>query len=198
MKVQSVAFFASTICAAAAQQILLFSRNLDSLAVTQLGSLHYDPAAATSDFSAHDSHILPGSYCIGTSDLPLKECFVYLETSGDLGGEFVVFVDDENQVSDISFLRGAGGFTLRVEKVVSNVKPNLTPFHKKEPVKEPVTQKVTRKRVVENENGEKVEIEEEVEEVVPVDERSWIQRNWMYVVPPLLLFLVMAPEDKQE
>ncbi|EDK47104.1 hypothetical protein LELG_05285 [Lodderomyces elongisporus NRRL YB-4239] len=61
---------------------------------------------------------------------------------------------------------------------------------------EVVKQKKTVKYIDEDgkEVTKEVEIEVEVplEEDVIVDERSWIQKNWMYVVPPLLLFLVMG------
>lgn len=48
-----------------------------------------------------------------------------------------------------------------------------------------------------DDNGVEVtrEIEEEVE--VPVDDRSWIQKNWMYVVPPLLIFMLAGGGNEQ-
>lgn len=186
---------ASLLSAAAANKILFFAHNLDTLEEVQLGSLEYDQQASTSEFRAENLPIVPGTYCVGTKDVPGKDCFAFLETDGDISGEFVVYVDKKDELAEVSFLRGKSGLSSSVKKVTANVVPNLNPSQGQQ-VKEPVTQKVTKKRVVENENGEEVEIEEEVEEAVPVDERSWIQKNWMYIVPPLLIFLVMAPEDK--
>lgn len=183
------------LAAAAADKIQFFAHNLDTQEEVQLGSIDYDLQASRSEFWAENLPIVPGAYCVGTKDLPGKECFAYLETDADIAGEFVVYVDNKDQLAEVSFLRGKSGLTSSVKKVTANVVPNLNPSQGQQ-VKEPVIQKVTKKRVVENENGEEVEIEEEVEEAVAVDERSWIQKNWMYIVPPLLLFLLLAPEDK--
>lgn len=198
MKVSSGLFWSSLVFLTLAEQILFFAKNLDSSLVTQLATLDYNSESGNSELSLDATDLAPGSYCMGTSYLPQKECFVFFEHLGLISGDFVVYVDEELKISDISFISGGNELKLRVASVVSNVVPNLTPFHKKEPVKQPTTQKVTRKRVVENENGEKVEIEEEIEEIVPEDDRLWIQKNWMYIVPPLLLFMVFAPEDSKE
>lgn len=198
MKVFSGLLWCSIASIALAERILFFVKNLDADVVTELATLDYNSESGNSELIPVSADLAPGSYCMGTFDVPQKECFVFFEHLGLVSGDFVVYVDEELKISDISFISGGNGLRLRVAGVVTNVVPNLTPFHKKEPVKQPTTQKVTRKRVVENENGEKVEIEEEVEEIVPEDERLWIQKNWMYIVPPLLLFMVFAPDDSKE
>lgn len=198
MRFDIVGLLLWTASALASNHILIFARNLDSLSVAELGSLNYDLSTAKLEFTEDSYEITPGPYCIGTRDLASKECFAYVEVNDQLGGDFVLYVDDKNEMTELSFLRSQEvGLRLRLKKVVTNIVPNLEPFQGQQQVKQPVTQRVTRKRVVENENGEKVEVEEVIEEVVPVDERSWIQKNWMYVVPPLLLLLVLSPEDKQ-
>lgn len=186
---------ACIVTAVSAKKILFFAHSLDTLEEIQLGSIDFDQESSSSAFLAEKNQFVPGPYCIGTRDLPGKECLAYLETDGGISGEFVVYIDSKNELAEVSFFRGKSGLSSTVRKVTANVVPNLNPSQGQQ-VNEPVIQKVTKKRVVENEAGEKVEIEEEVEEEVTVDDKSWIQKNWMYVVPPLLLFLVFAPEDK--
>lgn len=183
--------------AAATSHIGIYARNVLTLAVIPVGSLDYDLPASKVEFTPEVGHIEPGSYCLGSKDSVESDCFAYIETEGQLAGEFIVFVD-EDDVAGLSFIKGKAGLQLRVEKVSSGPVPNLEPLQGQQQAKAPVTQKVTRKRVVENEDGEKVEIEEEIEEIVPVDERSWVQKNWMYIVLPLVLVLLLSPEDKAE
>lgn len=180
--------------AVATGALQIFIQNVESQAVSPLGTLDYDSSALKADFSSEIGSITPGAYCIGTKDIPAKECFTYVEINDQLQGEFVVYVDADNSISELTFLPGLDGLSLRVQKVVANVLPNLKPFFTQQKALQPATQKVTRKRVVEDENGEKVEVEE-VEEV-EVDNRSWVQKNWMYIVPALLLVFIMSPEEK--
>lgn len=187
----------TVVSAVSASKIVFFAQNLETQNNVQLGSLEYDQQSSTSAFSPENHPTEAGSYCIGTKDLPGKECFAYLETTGDITGQFVIYVDNKNELTEVSFLRGANVLDSRVERIKTNVVPNLNPSQG-QPIKEPVVQKVSRKVVVQNEDGEDVEIVEEVEEVVPVDDRSWIQKNWMYIVLPLVLVLLVAPEEKPE
>lgn len=182
----------ATLCAA---QVLYYARGLDSAQKVPVGTLSFAEGTLEAQFASADPALQPGLYCIGTDDLPGKSCFAYLEVSGRLGGKFVAFVGPDGELVDVTFVQGPGELSGTAEVRNRAAQPQYDEtFRQKEPVK---TQKVTRRKVVENEAGEKVEVEETVEEVVEVDNRSWIQKNWLYVVLPLVLFLVLAPDDKK-
>lgn len=184
---------------ALAEQLQITSRNVETGAKTEVGILDFD--ASTSDSTFHPSAALTaGSYCIGTTNLPRKDCFTYLEVSdAGLGGSFVLYVDEHNKVSDIAFFLAPSEIQTTVQKIGKGPVPNLSPSNAEKVVKPP-TQKVIRKKVVETEDGETVEIEEEVEEIVTEDNRSWVQKNYIYIVPALLVAMVLLPdgEEKEE
>lgn len=173
--------------------IELFASSVASGARIELGSISYDSSTNTTVSQIH-SDLGRGDYCIGTESLHGHECFTYLEVSeAGLNGQFVLFVDNLNDVSDISLVAGNSGLQAVVQKIAAGPQPNLNPsmaVPKKEPLK------VIVKKIVENEKGEKIEVEE-VEEVAE-DTRSWVQKNWMYIVPPLLIVMMLIPEEKEK
>lgn len=173
-----------------ATQLLIFARSLDDTKLVGLGSITVDGLQST--FEASDASLAAGSYCVGTDSLPEKECFAYLEVGGVFGGEFVVYVDG-NEVIDLTFAQNLDNVTSRVASVGAAAEPIMKPHAVAQKV---VTQKVKRKVLVENENGEQVEIEREDEEIVEPDNRSWVQKNWLYLALPLVLIFIMAPEEK--
>lgn len=172
------------------QEVVVYSQRFADHHTAEFGRLSLGGASGTPQFlltSAPEN----GLFCLGTSDLPGRECFAYHEVDGPLTGKFLVHVSS-GEIKDVSFARG-DGFSVEAVEPRTAPQPNLHPAAKPV-VQAPATKKVVRKRVVENDDGDKVEIEEEVEENVEVDTRLWIQKNWMYVVPPLVIFMIMSPE----
>lgn len=189
----------------------------------ELGSLNYDKTIKKVLFinKKRDVEIEAGDYCIGTADLINHDCFTYTELKTDnsifSGKQFQLQLDKEGDIEHVSLINGAGllhedGETFVDTVIVDFEKqpvPNLSPSHLKSKVDKTINtnSKTTRttKKIVRKINQEGKEIEEE-EEVTIVeettaegeeeDERSWIQKNWMYVVPPLLIMFAMGGGDK--
>lgn len=173
----------------------IYASDLSTARHVPVGVLHYDSAANHSAFAAAPLFSLgKGHWCLHATNYAGETCFWYQEIAdaADFGGVFALFVDAEKAVQQLTFYRGEQpGFDAAVRAVAVAPTPNLAAVREKKPEPE----KIVRKKIVENENGEKVEITEE--EIVEPDTRSWIQRNWMYIVPPLIIFLILSPEDKK-
>ena len=82
-----------------------------------------------------------------------------------------------------------------ITKESESPSPNFNTTTQKTPEKRKAVVK-SKKTVVEvDEDGKEVVKEVEVEE--PVDERSWLQKNWIYVVIPLVLLMLLT-DDKNK
>ncbi|OBA21305.1 hypothetical protein METBIDRAFT_11843 [Metschnikowia bicuspidata var. bicuspidata NRRL YB-4993] len=192
----------------ALQEFSIYTLNTVTSQESELGLLSYDPGQNSALFRPHlDLPSAKGSYSVCARDLACSApCFAYQEigenTPQGLGGKFKVAVGDDGSVTYISFERGEdpAHFACLVARVETAPTPNLNPFHRQaaQQNRKVQTQKVVRKKVVENDNGEKVEVDEETDEVVDVDSRSWVQKNWMYIVPPLVLFLIFSPAENKD
>lgn len=178
----------------------IFGKSITSGSTVSLGQIKYDTATNTTNYVITNELPSHDSICIGTKQLPNKECFTYLETAGDaLKGKFVLYLNQERELQEIAYHVGGEKWESELVEPLLAPSPNLEPFirQRQKPKAEPVTQKVIRKKVVEV-DGKKTEVEEVVEEVVEEDNRLWIQKNWMWLVIPLALLLVMAPEEEKK
>ncbi|GEQ70492.1 hypothetical protein JCM33374_g4170 [Metschnikowia sp. JCM 33374] len=192
----------------ASQDITIYTKNVYNSHQQDIGILAYDAEHRTADFRlSPDVSIETTAFSLCARDLAGTDCFGYQEIDqtgpGALGGDFGLVIDDEGTIQRLSFSRGdvPQEFSCHVGTVNMALKPNLNPFNKRnanDQQAQTQTKKVVRTRVVENEEGEEVEVEEEVEEEVAVDTRSWVQKNWMYIVPPLVLVLILSPSDSPE
>lgn len=185
----------------ALQEIGIFTRNIDTKQEQDIGVLTYGSQNATSAFQAYsDISFGKGHYSVCARDLEtVPGCFGYQEGPG-FGGDFQILVNGAGTIEGLSFVRGKVPlvFGSLVKSVESAPKPNLNPYNRQTAQSQAQTLKVVQKKVVENEAGEKVEVEEEIEQVVETDNRSWVQKNWMYIIPPLVLFLIFSPDEKKE
>ena len=139
-------------------------------------------------------------YCVGTKDLDNHECFTFMDENGVTISRLSLNFDESyNNKSK-----------LRKHKFTTSPIPNLNPDSlKKQRQKqgnkggqgnnkqvEIIKQKKLVKYIDDDGNEAEKEIEEEIE--VEVDNRSWVQKNWMYIVPPLLLFLIVGGGDQPQ
>lgn len=172
-----------------AASLEIYATNVVTGVRTDLGALSYSAESAT--FSPRTT-LAAGDYCLGTD---VAKCFSYSEVKEGLSGEFVVYMDGP-EMEDLAFVAGTNGLSLRVEHVAAAPLPTLQ-APKPEVKQNTVKQKVVRKKMVKDENGDMVEVEEVVEEEVE-DNRSWVQRNWMYIVPPLVLLLLIPDGEEKK
>lgn len=185
--------------AAALTSIDVYGRDLFSHFELPLGTITYNEEDQAVAFNAKDLWLGSDSLCLGTRDLPDHDCFVYHELAGgQLTGKFQLFTNDAG-VYRLSFSPSLHELTVEVIEVQNGPGPNLNPVMKDtRPATQAKPTPVLRKRVVKGDDGSETIVEEEVLEVVEEDNRSWVQKNWMYIVPPLVLFLVLLPGDSPE
>ena len=129
---------------------------------------------------------LNGEYCIGTEDINDHECFSYFNGHMALLG-VNLFLDKQGNVNSIALLSSG----VNLVKFVDGAKPNLNPVNRKKPENRPKVEKITKTIIVKDENGE--EVEKQVEE--EIDNRSFIQKNWVYIVIPLIFFLLAGEKE---
>ncbi|KAI5957843.1 hypothetical protein KGF57_003110 [Candida theae] len=113
-------------------------------------------------------------YCIGTKDIHHHDCFSYHTNLANLShAVFHLFLDGDGDVErlSLSFDDKLNEPKVVKHKILVAPGPNLTPASINKP----------REEQKNGGGGEGIE--------VPVDNRSWIQKNWMYVVPPLIIFM---------
>ena len=154
-------------------------------------------------------------YCVGTKDLDNHECFTLINGVESLNGTVIDAFMDENGVTisrlSLNFDESYNNKSkLRKHKFTTSPIPNLNPDSlKKQRQKqgnkggqgnnkqvEIIKQKKLVKYIDDDGNEAEKEIEEEI--VVEVDNRSWVQKNWMYIVPPLLLLLIVGGGDQPQ
>lgn len=187
--------------AAAHAPILLYARSAGS--DVNVGTLTIDGRSVIVDKAD-----APGAdkACVGTKDLPDHQCFGYTDLASDWGVD--VFLDEQADIARLLVRQGAG----RVHKYREDPQPNLKAWavvnhpargqannEKSQEKKGPHTEvKITKKKVVEeDEHGNKVEREVEVEEEVLVDNRLFVQKYWVYLVIPLVMMLLQKDPQNQ-
>ena len=178
----------------------VFSKSVNSASTVSLGQIKYDTATNNTEYVAISDLPSHESICLGTRHIPNRECFTFLQTKeSSPKGRFVLFLNKDREIEDIAFHAGDEEWSTELVDVLLAPSPTLKPFvrQKQKQKAEPVKQKVIRKKTVEI-DGKQTEIEEEVEEEVQEDAKLWLQKNWMWVVIPLALFMVMAPEEEKK
>lgn len=145
-------------------------------------TIEYAPGSKKATVQIEDIPETSGDICLGTASLPHHECFAYSNTLKR--AQFHIYLDSSGNIDHLA-ANSANEASVTVHPFVAAPVPNLNPESYR---KKAAAQKVLQKKVITDEDGEEVEVEEEV--VVPADERSFIQKYWMYIVPPLLLFMM--------
>lgn len=159
--------------------VQIYAKPLSSKPIT-LGSLHYDKNTTHASFAQSDLAIDDGHYCIGTTDLPNLECFTYTKLSESTFGTKLLLVH------------------LNANKNIAHLSMSTAPVSKntsESSIQVAVSKANYDPKPIKNTKAEKAQTNPEAtEEEAP---RSWIQKNWMYVVPPLLIMFVLLGEDKK-
>ncbi|CUM53175.1 unnamed protein product [Debaryomyces tyrocola] len=160
--------------------VQIYAKPLSSKPIT-LGSLHYDKNTTHASFTQNDLAIDDGNYCIGTTDLPNLECFTYTKLSKSTLGTKLLLVH------------------LNADKNIAHLSMS-TASVSKNPSESPIQVAVSKvnydPKPIKNTKPEKTQTNPEAtEEESP---KSWIQKNWMYVVPPLLIMFVLLGEDEKK
>lgn len=153
-------------------------------------------------------------YCVGTKDLDNHECFTLINGVDSLNGTVIDAYMDENGVTisrlSLNFDESYNKSKLRKHKMSTSPTPNLNPDSLKKQRQKQANKGgqgnnkqveiIKQKKLVKYIDDEGKEVEKEIEEEVEVevDNRSWIQKNWMYIVPPLLLFLIVGGGDQPQ
>lgn len=205
--ITGILIFICAIAAGASKPINLYIKALQDDSIQEIGVLDgkyihaYRPPKLNPDIN----------YCFGTSDLANHECFSYTKGLDSLElVQFHVFLDKYSEAARLSVNYDQQSKNSNEPQVITHSfqlapSPNLNPESLKgkkaqdSKGKQRVEKVVERKIVkVKDEHGNEVEKEVEQEVEVVVDNRSWIQKNWMYIVPPLILFLVMTGEEPKK
>ncbi|EGW33731.1 uncharacterized protein SPAPADRAFT_59095 [Spathaspora passalidarum NRRL Y-27907] len=205
MKLVNLIILSISALAAAENRINLFTKDLDTSVVEEIGYLS-GKSLVLNNGELQSS----ASYCIGTTDVPNSECFAYVKGINSLNKATLhVFLDSNKEISHLSISHDSVAdvkHRVKFHAIGTSATPNLNPQSLKKQKEQanaqtgPRVEKVTKKKIVKvvDEHGNTVdkEIEEEVE--VEVDERSWVQKNWMYIVIALLMFMALGGEDKKK
>ncbi|KAK6198535.1 uncharacterized protein RJT21DRAFT_414 [Scheffersomyces amazonensis] len=190
--------------------IKVFVKSLQDNTIETVGSIQYNTNKKRAEFVYNDDkeiQLNKGSgYCFGTEDIPNHECFAYVEGNNKSikSKNFHLFTNEQDEISQLSISNEDGDKPkVIIHNVVKSPVPNLNAEsikgQKQNQKAGPKIEKVVQKKVVKYINDEGIESEKEIEEEVEVevDDRSWIQKNWMYIVPTLILFLLMGDEKKE-
>ncbi|EGV66629.1 hypothetical protein PSN45_002761 [Yamadazyma tenuis] len=171
--------------------IRLYAKSLTTRESIDIGSISVDEKSKA-QFISSEKSFGEGEFCVGTADVAHHECFAVASGPSIATGVFVVQLDQLKHIGSISLQNDASTSSrvaVKSAKVVPA--PNLKPSTKP-PKPQPEIRRV--KQTTTDSTGATVEVEVEVEE----EPKSWIQKNWMYVVPPLLiLFVVLGDDDKK-
>ncbi|KAI5959265.1 uncharacterized protein KGF55_005415 [Candida pseudojiufengensis] len=191
---------------------LVFPKRIN-LYVKSINDGSTDPIGFIDNDSIHLMEIEPQhSVCIGTKDIYNNECFSYQNYIPSFNYSiFNLFLDEDNDVFRIalSFDDTLQKPTIRKHKHITAPQPNLNPDSLKKQREQQAkqnnnggnqqTEKVIRKKTIVEIDSDGNEITKEIDEVIEtVDDRSWIQKNWMYIVPPLLILFAMGGGEERK
>ncbi|RLV85720.1 hypothetical protein JA9_001700 [Meyerozyma sp. JA9] len=162
---------------------LMHAANAVSLSLTARGADHKFHSLGTVELTPEKSEFIagalalePGYYCVGTKDLPGHECFTYTYLDGGMDHKAVQVTIDNGQVSHLALIHNDDE-NVKIVSAGAAPSPNMDPVPLQSKKKKAVQQE-------EKEEGEEVE-------------KSWIQKNWMYVVPPLMILMMLMPADEE-
>lgn len=179
-------------------KITLFGKNLQTGDMKSIGVVRYKPDIQKGMYEPTDEVLDNSSkYCIGTNDLSNHECFAQVE---DLSSkQFVVQLNQEGGIEyitthTIDVASKKKGKKKDVEMMINGLRqrvmvkpgvlapePNLNPSNVAKKHQQQQQQQLATKGEGKDE-----------------EEKSWVQKNWMYIVPPLLiLFVLLGDEEKK-
>lgn len=150
------------------EDILLYAESVDNALKVEIGTINYDRLAGAANFSRTDAPFLLDEYCIGTN---IEPCYVCGMLSDDILKERLVrlHLAPDKSVDYISL----GPKDTKDVKIIPNTKAPSPIFE-----------------VRETADTEKTPLD------VNSKQKSWIQQNWIYVVPPLLILFFLLPEEE--
>ncbi|CAK9437603.1 uncharacterized protein LODBEIA_P19810 [Lodderomyces beijingensis] len=188
---------------AVSKRINLYARPIDAESSSDPIGFIEDDSVYLMDFDLQPHQ----SYCIGTKDLHNHECFSFQPDLRSFNNSvFNVYLTEDGDIHRLalSFDENATAPKIKKHRSITAPQPNMNPESLKKQREEQQKQsaghqgerrqKVVQRKIVKivNEKGEEEEQEVEEEVEVVVDDRSWIQKNWMYIVPPLIIFLLLG------
>lgn len=151
--------------------------------------------------------LLKLAQCFSTGDLEGHECFSYssiVNASDPLQNlQFWLYLDTNKDIARISVASGehAPGELAVLKEIVTGPVPVLSneAQRKKESAggRKPPVQKVTVTKVVEDEDGNQVEVQEE-QMVTEEENLSWIEQNWKYCLIGFLVYVAVSGGGKGE
>ncbi|CUM63500.1 uncharacterized protein PRCAT00001076001 [Priceomyces carsonii] len=160
----------------------------------QFGELKYNNESMEASFNYFPSQHISTSeiYCIGSKKLSDNGCFDLTNFSSEdrplLDKGFVLYVNEIGEILRVSLINGATETVVVRTRDLGPV-PNLNPKSQRNEPQKKEKKKII-KKVVKDDAGEEVVIEEEE------DNRSWIQKNWLLLVTPLILYLLVTDDKK--
>lgn len=121
-------------------------------------------------------------YCIGSDALNMP-CFAYAELSGlpFANHSLHVYMNKDGSVAHVTFTRQETPKAFEIHEYTTAP----LPFANR--IKPQDKRRGSRQRAKDSEADNKQDED---------DNRSWVQKNWIYIVPPLLIFLLLTGDDK--
>ncbi|CAK7905166.1 endoplasmic reticulum membrane protein complex subunit 10 [[Candida] anglica] len=174
-----------TLALTVSAQVNLFARSIDGSSEVALGNFDVE------GFSQGE-FLEPGiDYCISTNEVPNHDCFALYRAQEEFENlHFIVqSTEDYSKIERISINPNSNSPIVEIIKVENGPKPVMNPFNDKNKKKKAAG---TGKGATE---GQKIEEEEQEEE--EEDNRSFIQKNWMYIVPGLLILFFALGEQEE-
>lgn len=184
-----------TLCGVAfAQVIEIYARHLSSPNSVPIGALNYNREDKSATFTPQEVSFEPGAYCISTSDSDCLTLTKIEESSTILENkQFAIQLDAAGEVLHIT-LTNSNLKGVLVRPATSGPVPNLDPVSAQKQVKAPQKKVIT--KIVEDENGNQIEEQVEVDEEVE-DTRSFVQKYWMYIITGLFLLLALFSGEEE-
>lgn len=178
-----------TVLAESSLTLPIYGRNLsDQKQVIEIGVINYITDQHHGTFERTFDDKLEGSYCLTTSKNE-GGCIAVVDTLDYK--QFNIHLNGQQQIHYVTVrnMDPNGKKTKALSDVVPVNGPNIAPSPNLNPSNVPKKNNA-RDQGVGAGNGEgNKENEEEVE-------KSWVQKNWLYIVPPLLIMFVLMGDDK--
>lgn len=148
----------------------------------QIATLYINQDPEKSLLQELNSVLNEGRYCIGSAALNMP-CFAYTELSGlpFANHSLHVYMNKDGSVAHVTFAQPKT--------------PNAFEIHPYAPAPLPFANRIKPqdKRQGSRQPAKDSEANSEQDEE---DNRSWVQKNWIYIVPPLIIFLLLTGDDK--
>lgn len=164
-----------SLCSVAGAVSLALTARDSSLRLFALGTVELSPGGTA--FVPAATVLAPGRYCVGTKDLPGHECFTYTHLEGGIGQKTVQVTVEDGKVLQLALANGSPDTPVKIVTPAVAPTPNLDPV--------PLQVKKKKPKVVENTEDQQVT-------------KSWIQENWMYIVPPLVILMMLLPAEEEK